>query len=102
MYVIVVIVVVIVVVVGGYGVGVVVFWRWCLFLVVLVSFRFVQYSTDYKTCCIFVVFFVFWWGVGRVPHLKMGRSARAAVSPPISTKKININFGWGSYVVGRV
>ena len=48
--------------------------------------------------------FVFWcfggaW-VGR-PHLKTGRSAREAVSPPISTKKININFGWGGYVVGR-
>ena len=37
-----------------------------------------------------------------MPHLKMGRSARVAVSPPISTKKININFGWGSCVVGRV
>ncbi len=24
-----------------------------------------------------------------------------AVSPPISTKKINNAFGWGSYVVGR-
>ena len=24
-----------------------------------------------------------------------------AVSSPISTKKININFGWGSCVVGR-
>ena len=36
-----------------------------------------------------------------VPHLKTGMSARVGVSPPISTKKININFGWGSYVVGR-
>ena len=25
-----------------------------------------------------------------------------AVSPPSSTKKININSGWGSCVVGRV
>ena len=32
------------------------------------------------------------------PHLKRGRSARVAVSPPISTKKININFGWRGYV----
>ena len=27
------------------------------------------------------------------PHLKTGRSARVAVSPPSSTKKININSG---------
>ena len=40
--------------------------------------------------------------LGGAPHLKTGRSARVAVSPPISTKKININFGWGSCVVGRV
>lgn len=39
--------------------------------------------------------------LGGVPHLKTGRSARVAVSSPISTKKININFGWGSCVVGR-
>ena len=37
-----------------------------------------------------------------MPHLKTGRSARVAVSPPISTKKININSSWGSCVVGRV
>ena len=52
-----------------------------------------------------VVLFVFlcsggvWVGV---PHLKTGRSAREAVSPPISTKKININFGCGSCVVEGV
>ena len=33
-----------------------------------------------------------------MPHLKTGRGAREAVSPPISTKKININFGCGSCV----
>lgn len=40
--------------------------------------------------------------LGGVPHLKTGRSARVAVSPPISTKKININFGCGSCVGVRV
>ena len=35
-------------------------------------------------------------GVGaRAPHLKNGRDSQKAVSPPSSTKKININFGWG-------
>ena len=42
----------------------------------------------------FVLFFGVLAGCGRgVPHLKTGRGARVAVSPPISTKKININFG---------
>ena len=49
---------------------------------------------------------MFFWRSGGVldgvPHLKTGRSARVGVSPPISTKKININSGWGSYVVVRV
>ena len=51
-----------------------------------------------------VVLLVFLCSVGvwvGCPHLKTGRSARVAVSPPISTKKININFGWGSCVVVR-
>ena len=38
--------------------------------------------------------------MGGVPHLKTGRSARVAVSPPSSTKKININSGWGYCEVG--
>ena len=42
-------------------------------------------------------------GRGRgVPHLKTGMSARVAVSPPSSTKKIDINSGWGCCVVVRV
>ena len=49
---------------------------------------------------------MFFWRSGGVldgvPHLKTGRSSRVGVSPAISTKKININSGWGSRVVVRV
>ena len=37
-----------------------------------------------------------------MPYLKNGRDSQKAVSPPSYTKKINIDFGWGSCVVGRV
>lgn len=36
-----------------------------------------------------------------MPHLKMGKDVKRAVSPPSSTKK-NIDFGCGVAVVGEV
>ena len=71
------------------------FWLF-LFCFVMVAKR--PFTKLARFCFVFWCFGGAW--VGR-PHLKTGRSAREAVSPPISTKKININSGWGSCVVVR-
>lgn len=68
------------------------------FCYIFILFLFVAKRPFIKHVVIFVVFVVFLRVPGRYPHLKTGRSARVAVSPPISTKKININFGWCGYV----
>ncbi len=83
---------------GGYSVLLFPFPRLFNFCYIFVLFLLFKKRTIMKLIVFCVVLLRFCRAVEGIPHLKNKKGIKRAVSPPSSTKKINIDFGWGGYV----